>query len=87
MESCDLKQDYTLFVENGVLNYAPSKIGDANASLTLSKATMNEIQMGKLKLDDGINQNKVKVDGNRDSVSEFIGLMDTFPFWFNIVTP
>lgn len=83
----DLKQDYTLFVENGVLNYAPGKIGDANASLTLSKATMNEIQMGKLKLDDGINQNKVKVDGNRDSVSEFIGLMDTFPFWFNIVTP
>ena len=48
---------------------------------------MNEIQMGKLKLDDGINQNKVKVDGNRDSVSDFIGLMDTFPFWFNIVTP
>ncbi|WP_396913839.1 alkyl sulfatase C-terminal domain-containing protein [Mycolicibacterium sp.] len=29
----------------------------------------------------------MKVDGNRDSVSDFIGLMDTFPFWFNIVTP
>ncbi|MFN6545918.1 alkyl/aryl-sulfatase [Mycolicibacterium nivoides] len=83
----DLKQDYTLFVENGVLNYAPGKIGDANASLTLSKETMNQIQMGKLKLDDGINQKKVTVDGNRDSVTEFIGLMDTFPFWFNIVTP
>lgn len=83
----DLKQDYTLFVENGVLNYAPGKIGDANASLTLSKETMNQIQMGKLKLDDGIDQKKVTVDGNRDSVTDFIGLMDTFPFWFNIVTP
>ncbi|MGW4098961.1 alkyl/aryl-sulfatase [Mycobacterium sp. NPDC004974] len=83
----DLKKDYTLIVENGVLNYAPGKVGDANASLTLSKETMNQIQMGKLKLDDGINQKKVTVDGNRDSVSEFIGLMDTFPFWFNIVTP
>ncbi|MGV0813599.1 alkyl sulfatase dimerization domain-containing protein [Mycolicibacterium boenickei] len=83
----DLKADYTLFVENGVLNYAPGKIGDANASLTLSKETMNQIQMGKLKLDDGINQNKVKVDGNRQSVDEFVGLLDTFPFWFNIVTP
>ncbi|MBN3452540.1 MBL fold metallo-hydrolase [Mycobacterium sp. DSM 3803] len=83
----DLKKDYTLVVENGVLNYQPGKLPDANASLTLSKDTMNQIQMGKLKLDDGINQNKVKVDGNRDSVTEFIGLMDTFPFWFNIVTP
>lgn len=83
----DLKKDYTLVVENGVLNYQQGKIPDADASLTLSKDTMNQIQMGKLKLDDGINQNKVKVDGNRDSVTEFIGLMDTFPFWFNIVTP
>lgn len=83
----DLNKDYTLFVENGVLNYAPGKIGDANASLTLSKDTMNQIQMGKLKLDDGISQNKVKLDGNRQSVDEFVGLLDTFPFWFNIVTP
>ena len=40
-----------------------------------------------LKLDDGITQKKITVDGNRDSVTEFIGLMDTFPVWFNIVTP
>lgn len=83
----DMKKDYTLFVENGVLNYAPGKIGDANASLTLSKETMNQIQMGRLKLDDGINQKKVTVDGNRQSVDDFVGLLDTFPFWFNIVTP
>ena len=69
----DLKKDYTLFVENCVLSYEPGKIGDANASLTLSKDTMNQIQMGKLKLDDGINQKKVTVDGNRDSVTEFVG--------------
>jgi alkyl sulfatase BDS1-like metallo-beta-lactamase superfamily hydrolase len=83
----DLNQDYTLFVENGVLNYEPGKIPDADANLTLSKDTMNQIQMGKLKLTDGIDQKTVAVDGNRDSVTEFVGLLDTFPFWFNIVTP
>ncbi|ORW08107.1 hypothetical protein AWC16_20470 [Mycolicibacter longobardus] len=83
----DLNQDYTLVVENGVLNYAPGTIGDADASLTLTKDTMNQIQMGNLKLTDGIDQNQVTLDGNRQSVEDFVGLLDTFPFWFNIVTP
>lgn len=83
----DLNQDYTLFVENGVLNYEPGKIPDADASLTLSKPTMNQIQMGQLTLTDGIDQNKVTLEGNRGTVDEFVGLLDTFPFWFNIVTP
>ncbi len=48
---------------------------------------MNQIQMGNLKLTDGIDQNKVTLDGNRQSVEDFVGLLDTFPFWFNIVTP
>ncbi len=83
----DLKKDYTLFVANGVLNYQPGTIADADASLTLTKDTMNQIQMGNLKLTDGIDQNKVTLDGNRQSVEDFVGLLDTFPFWFNIVTP
>ncbi len=83
----DLKKDYTLYVANGVLNYEPGKIPNADASLTLSKDTMNQIQMGKLKLNDGIDQNKVKLDGNRQPVEDFVGMLDTFPFWFNIVTP
>lgn len=83
----DLNKDYTLVVENGVLNYEPGKVPDANASLKLSKATMNEIQLGKLKLNDGIDQKKVALEGDRQSVDEFVGLLDTFPFWFNIVTP
>ncbi|WP_120313223.1 alkyl sulfatase C-terminal domain-containing protein [Mycolicibacterium elephantis] len=27
------------------------------------------------------------MDGQQESLNEFIGLLDTFPFWFNIVTP
>jgi alkyl sulfatase BDS1-like metallo-beta-lactamase superfamily hydrolase len=83
----DLNKQYALTVENGVLNYATAPLPNADASLKLTKDTMNQIQLGNLKLDDGINQNKVTVEGNRDQVSEFVGLLDTFPFWFNIVTP
>lgn len=82
----DLNKQYGLIVENGVLNYGPP-IPNANASLKLTKPTMNEIQLGKLKLTDGIDQNKVTLEGNRQSVEEFVGLLDTFQLWFNIVTP
>ncbi|WP_234791781.1 alkyl/aryl-sulfatase [Mycolicibacterium conceptionense] len=83
----DLKKQYGLRVENGVLNYTTAPIPNANANLKLTKDTMNEIQLGKLKLNDGIDQNKVTLDGNRQSVDDFVGMLDTFPFWFNIVTP
>jgi alkyl sulfatase BDS1-like metallo-beta-lactamase superfamily hydrolase len=83
----DLNQEYGLTVENGVLNYAPGPNPNANASLRLTKATMNEIQMGNIKLEDAVKSNDVTIDGNRGSVDEFVGLLDTFPFWFNIVTP
>ena len=83
----DLKKSYGLTVENGVLNYATAPNPGANASLKLTKDTMNQIQLGEVKLDEAISQNKVTVEGNRDSVTEFVGLLDTFSLWFNIVTP
>jgi len=83
----DLKKQYGLTVENGVLNYADGTIPNADAGLKLTKATMNEIQLGKVKLADAITANNVTVEGNRQSVDEFVGLLDTFQLWFNIVTP
>ncbi|MDV3127572.1 MBL fold metallo-hydrolase [Mycobacterium sp. 21AC1] len=83
----DLKKEYGLTVENGVLNYAPAPVPDANASLTLTKATLDDIQLGNTTIDDAMSTNKMTVDGNRQSFNEFMGLLDTFPFWFNIVTP
>ena len=43
--------------------------------------------LGNTTLDDAITQNNVTIDGNRSSLDEFMGLLDMFPFWFNIVTP
>lgn len=83
----DLKKEYGLTVENGVLNYAPAPVPNANASLTLTKATLDDIQLGNTTIDDAVSSNQLTIDGNRDSFNEFMGLLDTFPFWFNIVTP
>jgi alkyl sulfatase BDS1-like metallo-beta-lactamase superfamily hydrolase len=29
----------------------------------------------------------LKVEGQREAFDEFVGMLDAFPFWFNIVTP
>ncbi|MCP3811956.1 MBL fold metallo-hydrolase, partial [Mycobacteriaceae bacterium Msp059] len=76
----DLKKQYGLTVENGVLNYSDGLLPQSDATLKLTKATMNDIQMGKVKLNDAISANNVTLDGNKQSVEDFIGLMDSFPF-------
>ncbi|KHO27537.1 hypothetical protein QQ44_05195 [Mycolicibacterium setense] len=83
----DLKKQYGLTVENAVLNYAPAPVPNANVTVTLDKATLDDIQLGNVELQEAISQNKVTIDGNRGSFDEFMGLLDNFPFWFNIVTP
>ncbi|MGV0808285.1 alkyl/aryl-sulfatase [Mycolicibacterium setense] len=84
----DINKEYGLTVENGVLNYAAdAPVPNANSTVTLDKATLDDIQLGNVELQDAISQNKVTIDGNRGSFDEFMGLLDNFPFWFNIVTP
>ena len=29
----------------------------------------------------------MKIGGRKEALGEFMAMLDTFPFWFNIVTP
>ncbi|MGR2769169.1 alkyl/aryl-sulfatase [Photobacterium ganghwense] len=83
----DLKEKYTLSMENSVLNYT-SKVADkADASLTLSKSTLDDIQLGNITLEKAIADGDVKVNGDSQVFQDFVGMLDKFDFWFNIVTP
>lgn len=83
----DLKQSYSLVVENGVLNYAAESAKDADATITLSKATLDSIQLGDITAEQATASGDMKVEGRSEAFVEFVGLLDNFPFWFNIVTP
>lgn len=82
----DLKQQYGLMVENAVLNYG-KPLAKPDAKLTMSKATLDSIQLKEITLEQAITKGDLKIEGKREAFSEFMGLLDTFPFWFNIVTP
>ncbi len=83
----DLNKQYGLAVENAVLHYAPEPIPNADATITLTKSTLDDIQSGTTTLDDAVKKKDATIDGNQDALNEFLGLLDTFPFWFNVVTP
>jgi alkyl sulfatase BDS1-like metallo-beta-lactamase superfamily hydrolase len=79
---------YLVELENGVLNHtAGRQAEDADATVTLSRDTLNGIILGETKLDDAIGSGEVKVTGCQAQREEVVSYLDTFEFWFNIVTP
>lgn len=87
MKITDLNKEYGLTVENAVLNYAPEPVAGADANLTLTKATLDDIELKNVTLEEAIATKRITIGGNRGAFDQFMGLLDTFPFWFNIVTP
>jgi alkyl sulfatase BDS1-like metallo-beta-lactamase superfamily hydrolase len=58
-----------------------------DAMLTLSKPTLDRIQLKESSVDQAITAGRIKIEGRREAAGELLGVLDTFPFWFNIVTP
>lgn len=79
---------YLVELENGVLNHTAGRHAeDADATVTLSRDTLNGIILGETKLADAISSGSLKVSGNQAKLEEVVSYLDTFEFWFNIVTP
>jgi alkyl sulfatase BDS1-like metallo-beta-lactamase superfamily hydrolase len=87
IEFTDLKQPYSLLIENGVLNHAKRLASDADAKITLTKSTLDRIQLGEITAEQAITSGEMKLEGKREAFADFVGMLDRFPFWFNIVTP
>ena len=84
----DTREKHMLILENGVLNaYQNKQAGKADATLILTRSALDEIVLGKATLDQKAASGELKVEGEREKLDEFFSLLDSFEFWFNIVTP
>ncbi|GAA6130574.1 alkyl/aryl-sulfatase [Halopseudomonas sabulinigri] len=83
----DLEQDYTLTVKNSVLNYKAEAAEEPDVSLTISKADLDDIQLGVATLEEQVANGKLKIEGRQEAFTEFLGMLDTFEFWFEMVAP
>jgi alkyl sulfatase BDS1-like metallo-beta-lactamase superfamily hydrolase len=79
---------YLVELENGVLNHTADRQAEsADAAVTLSRDTLNDIILQDTKLADAISSGDVKISGSQAKLEEVVSYLDSFEFWFNIVTP
>jgi alkyl sulfatase BDS1-like metallo-beta-lactamase superfamily hydrolase len=79
---------YLVELENGVLNNTAGKQADrADATITLTRDSLNKVVLGETTLDKAIADGSIKVAGDNAKLSQLVSMLDTFEFWFNIATP
>jgi len=84
----DLGQRFTLTLRNGVLTHRNDQLAaQADLTVTLDKATLDQISLRKLDFPTAIKQGAIKLDGDGKKLGEFLGMIDSFKPQFNIVTP
>jgi len=84
----DTNQQYVLNLENSVLTHVANKqLSNADATLTLTRATLDSILMRKTTFPEAVQKGLVKIDGQPMKLLELFGLMENFNPMFEIVTP
>ncbi|MBB4124423.1 alkyl/aryl-sulfatase [Martelella radicis] len=84
----DVGEEFVVTVTNGVMNYTlDSQSDDVDATVTLDRSVLDSINLGQVTMMGAIDDGSVMVEGDRQQVENFVALLDTFEFWFNIVTP
>ncbi len=83
----DVGERFLVEIGNGVMNYTMGIQDDeAGASVTLDRSTLNRINLQQQSFPDAIKAGDVRIDGDPKQLMAFLGLLDSFDFWFDIVT-
>jgi linear primary-alkylsulfatase len=84
----DTKQDYVLNLENSALTCVPDAQADgADATLTLTRATLDEISLRKTTFPAALQSGQIAVTGRGEKLVELLEMLDTFPLRFPVVEP
>ena len=88
MQFSDTQEAYVLALENSALNHTSGEqVPDADATFTLTRAALDKIVLGVSSVDKEMDAGELKVQDKQEALQELLSLLDTFEFWFNIVTP
>jgi alkyl sulfatase BDS1-like metallo-beta-lactamase superfamily hydrolase len=83
----DQNKDFNLTLRNGVLTHRAGLNAQADAGVSMSKATLEQISLKQLDFPTAIQKGLIKLQGNGKKIAELMGSLDTFTPQFNIVTP
>ena len=84
----DLNKPFALTLRNGVLTYREGvRHAKADATVTMSKPTLDRISLRQLDLPTALKQGDVTIEGDGQKLAALMGMLATFTPAFNIVTP
>ena len=84
----DTQQSYVLNLENSALTYvADAQAANADATLTLTRATLDDISMQKTTFPAALQSGAITVTGKREKLGELLSMLETFTPGFPMVEP
>jgi alkyl sulfatase BDS1-like metallo-beta-lactamase superfamily hydrolase len=84
----DSGDQFMVTLVNGVLHHAAGKsASDADASVRLGRAGFLAMTMRGTPVETLITNDAIGVSGDVGALNDLLNMLDTFEFWFEIVTP
>lgn len=83
----DLEQQWALTLQNSVLTPSRQTPPTPDATITLTRATLDALTLGESTPEQAIASGQWAVTGRAEAVSELLAMLDTFPPGFEIVAP
>ncbi|GAB1645316.1 alkyl/aryl-sulfatase [Krasilnikovia sp. MM14-A1259] len=87
-EFTDTDQTYAVTVRHAALTYRAGRgLPDPDATITLTRALLDQISIGDTTFEQAINNGALRIDGDPAALTELLGCLDEFHVMFNIVEP
>jgi alkyl sulfatase BDS1-like metallo-beta-lactamase superfamily hydrolase len=84
----DRNETFLLELKNSHLNNIENiQDKQANLTVTINRTDLDLLLMKQQSFQQLVQSGAIKLDGNGKILGQLLMMMDTFPFWFNIVTP
>ena len=84
----DSNQNYVLNLENSALTFVEDmQADDADATLTLTRATLDEISLRKTTFASALQSGQIAIAGKKEKLAELLAMLDDFPIRFPVVEP
>jgi len=85
----DVNEKVALIIANGVVNprIGGSVKDNVTATITINRSDLNKVSLKEATFADLLKSKAIKIDGDQNAFTTFLGKIDSFNFWFNIVEP
>lgn len=83
----DSKQQFVLTLENSALTHIAGRQPDADATVTLSRATLDAVTLKQTSFPAAVLAGQVRIEGDRAKLAELMAMLDSFEPMFPVVEP